>query len=326
MSNLSMQYENQQQGGGVLAQASASREMEEVKGAIFLAKQFPRNVYQAEQRILDNCKRPGLAAVAAYQYPRGTTKVSGPSIRLAEVLAQNWGNISFGVKELEQRNGESVAMAYAWDLETNTRQEKVFTVKHSMKTKAGLKTFDDPRDIYEKVANDGSRRLRACILGIIPGDIVEKALEECENTLKGNGKGPLKDRISEMLKYFKENYSITQIMIEDRFGYNVDSFTEIDLVNARSIINSLKDGMGKVDDFFDKKAGKEQKSDLAESFEQKDDKPKEEKSKEEKPATDDKPKAEDKPKKPSAKDMPFPDKEVKSNDDTAANQSELPLD
>ncbi|PJO45391.1 hypothetical protein CWD94_01490, partial [Lysinibacillus xylanilyticus] len=153
-------FQNQ---GGALAQASASREMEEVKGQIFMAKQFPRNVFQAEQRVLDTCKRPALAQTAMYSYPKGGTKVTGPSIRLAEAIAQNWGNLSYGIQELEQRNGESVAKAFCWDLETNVRQEKVFTVKHAIGTKKGLKQLTDPRDIYEKVANDGARRLRSCI-------------------------------------------------------------------------------------------------------------------------------------------------------------------
>lgn len=268
MNQLTEQFNQQQQQPGVLGQASASREMEEVKGAIFLAKQFPRNVFQSEQRILDSCKRPALAQVAMYQYPRGGTKVTGPSIRLAEVLAQNWGNISFGVKELEQRPGESVAMAYAWDLETNVRQEKTFTVKHSIGTKKGLKQLTDPRDIYEKVANDGSRRLRACILGIIPGDIVDKAIAECEETLRGNNKGPLKDRVASALKAFKEQHRVTQDMIEERFGYNAEAFTEYDYLELIKIFNSLKDGMSKVEDWFDKSASKKKKqSQLVKSFE-----------------------------------------------------------
>lgn len=266
MSELSMQYQQQGQQGNVLAQATASREMEEVKGAIFLAKQFPRNVFQAENRILDSCKRPALAQVAMYQYPRGGTKVTGPSIRLAEVLAQNWGNLSFGVKELEQREGESIAMAYAWDLETNVRQEKVFAVKHSIGTKKGLKLLTDPRDIYEKVANDGSRRLRACILGIIPGDIVEKAIEECERTLQGNSKGPLKDRIAKALQAFREQHRVTQEMVEERFGYNAESFTEYDYLELIKIFNSIKDGMSKPEEWFDFDAKKKQSSSLAESF------------------------------------------------------------
>lgn len=254
MNQLSEQY-NQQQ-SGVLAQASSSREIEEVKGQIFMARQFPRNVFQSEQRILDACKRPSLAQTAIYSYPRGGTKVEGPSIRLAEVLAQNWGNLAFGVKELEQRPGESVAMAYAWDLETNVRQEKVFTVPHSRKAKGKITKLDDPRDIYELVANQGARRLRSCILGIIPGDIVEAAVEECNSTLKGNNNGPLKDRIANALTIFKNQHKVTQEMIEERFGYNADAFTEVDYLELIKIFNSLKDGMSKVDDWFNKKVKK----------------------------------------------------------------------
>jgi hypothetical protein len=274
MNSLTSQFENQYspqyQQKNTLAQAQSNREMEEVKGAIFMARQFPRNVFQAEQRILDACKRPALAETAVYQYPRGGTKVSGPSIRLAEVIAQNWGNIDFGIKELEQREGESVVMAYAWDLETNTRQTKVFTVKHSFKAKGNIKKLDDPRDIYEKVANDGARRLRSCILAVIPGDIIENAVRQCDETLRGNSKGPIKDRIANALKAFKERYKVTQEMIESRFGYNADAFTEVDYLDLIKIFNSLKDSMSKVDDWFDKNATKKSNSKLAEEFNQPD--------------------------------------------------------
>ncbi|QPA56276.1 hypothetical protein [Lysinibacillus sphaericus] len=255
-----------QNAGGALAQASASREMEEVKGQIFMAKQFPRNVFQAEQRVLDTCKRPALAQTAMYSYPKGGTKVTGPSIRLAEAIAQNWGNLSYGIQELEQRNGESVAKAFCWDLETNVRQEKVFTVKHAIGTKKGLKQLTDPRDIYEKVANDGARRLRSCILGVIPGDIVDKAVVQCTETLAGNSKGPLKDRIASMLKGFKDHYRVTQEMVETKFGYNADSFSEYDYVELLNIANSLKDGMSKVEDWFLKDDAKNQSSGLGEAF------------------------------------------------------------
>ncbi|MER2008789.1 MAG: hypothetical protein ABS939_15155 [Psychrobacillus sp.] len=274
MSNLAEQYNNPQMGnpqfqsGGALAMASASREMEEVKGQIFMAKQFPRNVFQAEQRVLDTCTRPALAQVAMYQYPRGGQRVTGPSIRLAEAIAQNWGNLSYGIQELEQRDGESVAKAFCWDLETNVRQEKVFTVKHSYKAKGSIKKLEDPRDIYEKVANDGARRLRSCILGVIPGDIIDKAIQQCTETLAGNNKGPLKDRIARALKGFKEQHRVTQEMIELKFGYSADSFTEYDYVDLVNIANSLKDGMSNVDDWFDKSAAKEQSCGLGEAFQQ----------------------------------------------------------
>ncbi|MFR4285584.1 MAG: hypothetical protein ACLUQ0_05490 [Enterococcus italicus] len=252
MADLTNEFALQQQStNGIMAQASASREMEEVKGQIFMAKQFPRNPFDAERRILDACKRPSLAQSAVYNYPRGKQMVSGPSIRLAEVLAQNWGNLSFGIKELQQLPGESVAMAYAWDLETNTRQEKVFTVKHERHTKQGVTYLKDPRDIYELVANNGARRVRACILGVIPGDIVETAVEECNKTMSGANDKPLKERLDIMFKLFKEKYDITQEMIESRFGYKATAFTEKNGVDLANIYNSIKDGISKVDDWFE---------------------------------------------------------------------------
>ncbi|EAE9261569.1 hypothetical protein BVG03_02385 [Listeria monocytogenes] len=252
MNELGMEL-SKQQGNGVMAHATASREMEEVKGQIFMAQNFPRNQYQAEIRILEACKRLRLAETAIYQYQRGGQKVIGPSIRLAEVLAQNWGNISFGVKELERNDHESTAMAYAWDAETNTRTEKIFTVPHKRTTKKGTQMVTDERDIYELVANMGSRRLRACLLSVIPGDIVEAAMQQCNETLRnGGGEKPLKDRVGAMLTYLKEQFGVTQSQVEKRFGYKTDSFTEYDLVQTKNIINSIKDGMSKIEDWFDK--------------------------------------------------------------------------
>lgn len=255
------------QQNSALAAGVVSREASEVMGQVMMAKQFPRNIFQAEQRVLDTCKRPALAQVAMYRYPKGGTNVTGPSIRLAEAIAQNWGNLSYGIQELEQRQGESIAKAFCWDLETNVRQEKVFTVKHAIGLKGGkIKQLTDPRDIYEKVANDGARRLRACILGVIPGDIVDKAVQQCTDTLAGHSKGPLKDRVAKMLEGFKNHYRVTQEMVEAKFGYNADSFTEFDYVELLNIANSLKDGMSKVEDWFDKEAAKKQSSGLGDAF------------------------------------------------------------
>jgi hypothetical protein len=153
-----------------------SREIASVQGAVFMAKKFPRNEDLAIKRILKSCERVGLASQAIYQYAKGGSKIEGPSIRLAETLAQSWGNMDSGIRELEQNNGSSLVESYAWDLETNTRNSKIFTVSHVRHTRERDYTVTDPREIYELVANNGARRLRACILGVIPGDIVDLAV------------------------------------------------------------------------------------------------------------------------------------------------------
>ncbi|WP_258831486.1 hypothetical protein [Peribacillus frigoritolerans] len=248
MNSLTSQFQGQEM--SLNSQAAQSREMAEVQSQIFLAKQFPRNEYQAEIKILNACKRKSLAETALYQYPRGSMTVTGPSIRLAETIAQYWGNINFGIKELEQKNGESTVVAYAWDMETNTRQEKVFQVKHERYAKGKMTKLTDPRDIYELAANNGARRLRACILGVIPGDIIDNAVAQCNQTLQSSYEEPLKDRVVSVLRYFQKEYGINQEMVEAKLGHSMESFTEQDYITLKSINQSLRDGMAKREDFF----------------------------------------------------------------------------
>lgn len=228
----------------------STREAQEVQAAVFMAKQFPRNENEAIARIMRACDRIGLATKAVYSYPKGGTNVTGPSVRLAEAMAQAWGNIQSGVVELEQRDGESTCMAYCWDIETNTRECKIFTVKHQISTKKGMKVLTDPREIYELVANQGARRKRACILNIIPGDVTELAVERCNKTLQSGNRRPLIDRLREMVDFFQTRFSVPLSSIEKYFGYKLDAFTEQDGITLANIFNALKDGEAKREDYF----------------------------------------------------------------------------
>ncbi len=78
-------------------QSDSQRAIAEVQAALVIAKQFPRNPIEAYDRVMNACQRPGLAQSAVYSYARGGTSVTGPSTRLAEMLAQNWGNIQYGI-------------------------------------------------------------------------------------------------------------------------------------------------------------------------------------------------------------------------------------
>ena len=228
-----------------------SRQAQEVQAAMVIAKKFPRDEVESFNRIMTSCQRKSLAENAMYEYPRGGTKVTGPSIILAEAMAQNWGNLDFGIIELEQKNGESQVMAYAWDLETNTRQTKIFNVPHIRSTKKGNVPLTDPRDIYEMVANQGARRLRSCILGVIPGDVIDSAIAQCHKTLAEGNTEPLIDRVRKGIKLFEEKFSVTQQMLEKFIGCKCEAFSENDMIRLNNVYRSLKDGMAKREDYFE---------------------------------------------------------------------------
>jgi hypothetical protein len=243
------QAPGQQQQTGALVEVEQQRAIAETQAAMMLAKKFPRDQVAAMDRILMACARPSLAESSLYTYNKGGSDVTGPSIRLAEAIAQNWGNIQFGIRELEQRDGESTVEAFAWDIETNTRQVKVFQVGHIRHTKKGQYALTDPRDIYELVANQGARRLRACILGIIPGDVIEAATKQCEVTMKAQVE-ITPELISQLAEAFKA-YGVTKEQIEARIQRRIDTITPALVVQLRKIYNSLKDGMSAPADWFD---------------------------------------------------------------------------
>jgi hypothetical protein len=242
---------NDRPSASAVAIASASsKATAEIQAAMVIAKKYPRDENVAFAKIMRACKRPTLADMATYEYSRGGTSISGPSIHLAKVIAQAWGNIQFGWREVDRREGVSTCEAFAWDIETNTYNAIAFDVKHWRDTKQGGYALKDERDIYELCANQSARRMRACLLSVTPGDVVDAALAECEATLKaGAGSEPLQDRARKMAVAF-EQFGVSVEMLETRLGHKLAALTEPELAKLKKVFTSLRDGVGVREDFF----------------------------------------------------------------------------
>ncbi|MEK7888257.1 hypothetical protein AAB992_14150 [Burkholderia contaminans] len=238
-----------QAAAGALISVEQQKAIAEVQAALVMARVHPRDPRRAMDLILQDCMRPTLAEEATYQYARGGSDISGPSIRLAETIARRWGNIESGVKELTRRDGVSECLAYAWDLQSNYRDVRTFNVRHWRDTKKGGYALTDERDIYESVANAGARRKRACILALIDGDVVEAAVKQCEATLET--KVAVDEAfIAQMLARFAA-HGVSQEMIEKRIQRHVSSLTPALAVSLRKIYNSLRDGMSTPSEWFE---------------------------------------------------------------------------
>lgn len=240
---------------GQIAQYQESKELSEIKGKMFLARQFPRDPEWSLQSAMKECQRKELAEAAQYEFPKGESVVKGPSIRLVEVLARHWGNITSGVDEIESKDGETTIKSYAWDLETNVSDSKTFTVKHERSVGKGdnrkIKKLTDERDIYEMVANKGARRKRACLLSVLPGWYVDAAVTACEETLRKSlteGKS-MEEVISSIVSAFSE-FDISPAQIEDKLGKPVESLSKNDVVKLRHLYSAIKDGFVKPGDAF----------------------------------------------------------------------------
>ena len=224
----------------------------EAQGKLILAKRFPRDEGMAFDRVMDACSRPQLASVAFWKYRRGGQSLEGPSIRLAEEIARCWGNMESGLRELSRKPGESEMEAFAWDYETNALSSQRFTVKHVRDKSEGNVSLSSERDIYEITANMGMRRVRARILAILPGDLVEAAIERCKQTVAGGVKQPLGDRIKAMIMRFKDQ-GVTAEQLAQYLGHPLDETTPGEIADLTGVYTSIRDGQTTAAEWFARK-------------------------------------------------------------------------
>lgn len=171
------------------------------------------------------------------------------------MIAQAYRNLSFGIRELEAGDGYTKCEAFCKDLETNSEYKKSFTVAHVRYTKDdGNKPIDDQTDIGMLVANYGSRHLREAIRRIVPEDLVDMCFAACEKTQKADDKTiSLPERIRQMHRSFVA-LNVTKEMLEQYLGHPLDRCTGEELDELRVISLSIRNGDGKIEDYFQTKA------------------------------------------------------------------------
>jgi len=231
---------------GRVGQATAieqSRAVAEVYAAIMVAQQVPRNVDAALQAMEEACTTTELADRAFFSFPRGGSKITGPTVYLARELARCWGNIQYGVAELrrDDEHGQSEMQAFAWDVQTNARAATIFIVPHMRDKKGGPERLTDMRDIYESNANAGARRVRECIFSVLPAWFVERAKTRCVKTLQDGGGKPLAIQVAEAVSSFQA-IGVTKNDLERRVGRGTAEWTPLELGTLRVVYSELSRG------------------------------------------------------------------------------------
>lgn len=228
-----------------------SRAVAEVQAAIYVARQFPREIGRSRNSMQSACGSMALASKAFYRFPRAGGAVEGSTIHLAKTLAQTWGNIQYGVTELRRDDEyrQSEMQAWAWDVEANTRHVLTFIVPHAKFAKGKVEALIDLRDIYENNANNGARRLREAIFAVVPDWFIEEAEELCRETLhKGDGK-PLPERIDGAIAVFK-GLGVSAERLEQKLGRKRDQWAGADIAQLLITHKSIQRREIAVDDEF----------------------------------------------------------------------------
>jgi hypothetical protein len=146
-------------------------------------------------------------------------------------------------------HGQSEMLAFAWDVERNTRSSLVFIVPHMRDKRGGPEKLTDMRDVYENNTNNGARRLREAIFSILPTWYVEEAKDACARTLSEGGGKPLAQRIADAVATFGV-VGITQDQLEAKVGNAASKWTEHDVAQLGVIYKSIQRGEVRKDEEF----------------------------------------------------------------------------
>jgi citrate lyase gamma subunit len=149
---------------------------------IATAKAYPRNI----KRAIDNAMAivtldQETAESCSYAVPRQGKSITGPSVHLAKILAQQWGNMRIEAKVVDVDMTHVTSQAIAFDLETNIAIK--VEVKRSIIGKQG-RFGEDMITVTGNAAN--AIALRNAILTVIPKGAVDKVYKAAQEKVTGN--------------------------------------------------------------------------------------------------------------------------------------------
>lgn len=208
---------------------------------IATAKSYPRNIKRArENAIAIVTMDKETAATCTYSVPRGGKAITGPSVHLAKILAQVWGNMRCEAKVLGHDGKHVTSQAVAFDLENNLAIK--VEVKRSIMTKTG-RMNDDMITVTGNAANSIAQR--NAILSVIPRAIVDSVYNAAKQTITGDISDSTKllKRRKQVFDGLMQTYSLAEEEVLKAVGKAaIDHITGDDIVVLIGIGQAIKDG------------------------------------------------------------------------------------
>lgn len=244
--------------GETATSAVAAQARAMIEARYIMALQRPRDLDLARVKLLAACSRSRFAEVARYIKPIGDG-IEGPSIRLAEEAARCLTNIAMDVVTIYDDAQRRIIRATATDLESNIPWSKDVTIEKTVErsyvkegqTVVGQRINSKGKPVYVVLATDdeilnkenalASKAMRGNLLRLVPGDLLEEAMDTVYRTLNADAeKDPGAER-----KRVIDAFASLNIMpnhLKDYLGHDLDVTTPAELIALRSIYTAMKDG------------------------------------------------------------------------------------
>lgn len=237
----------------------------EIDSQIATARQYPRNIHNAIRNITglatldDETAAESLYALVRKKKQQGRNAatvqdqenkaIEGPSIRLAEIAAQCWGNCRIEARVVSVNRQEKYveALGSFHDLETNMMSTA--TVRRNISTSTGYLFSADMITVTGNAACSIAKR--NAILAGIPRGVYRPAYNAARGIVAGTH-ATLSENREKAIKAFAA-YGVTPAQIFDALDLEGEGDIKLDhIAILRAMFASIKNGEATVEEMFAK--------------------------------------------------------------------------
>lgn len=219
----------------------------EIDIQISTARAFPRSIKTFLQKAESLATASEeIAASCSYSVPRKGKVISGPTVRLAEIVCSTYGNIRAGSRVIKNNGRSITAQGICHDLESNSS----VTIEVERKiTKTDGSQFSE--DLQTLTGNAASAiAFRNAVFKVVPSalvmDIYEKTLDVSRGTLE-----TLPKRRDKAIQYFK-SLGVKENQICDVLHLKKIEDIDLDTMSTlRGMVSLIKNGESTIHDLFD---------------------------------------------------------------------------
>lgn len=203
------------------------------------AKQYPRSITDFKRKALAwATSDESTAAACFYSLERSGKKISGPSVRLAEIVGSCWGNMRCEVLPPVESERSITLVGLAWDLETNFAQR--MPIRRRITNRKGERYNEDMINVTAAAATSIARR--NAIFAVVPRALVSDLEAEVKKVAAGKGL-TMEQRRERVVKEYAEKFGATQkqvLLLVRRKG--LDDVSLDDIIHLKGLVTAIVEG------------------------------------------------------------------------------------
>lgn len=231
-----------------LVETIDSAERANIDIQVSTAHAYPRNLSRTiNNSIAIATMDRETAQTCGYALPRGGKPITGPSVHLAKIIAQQYGNMRVEARVVNVTGSQVISRGTAWDLENN--YAVAFEVRRSILTSKGARFSEDMITVTGNAAN--AIAYRNAVFAVVPKSITDKVYKAAQECITGDLSDETKliKRRDAAIKYFNDQYGITEEEVIKLCGkQTVNQIGAEEIALLLGIQQSLKDGDTTVDE------------------------------------------------------------------------------